>query len=180
MCQRKSDSNVYDLFLSVVDILIFVSSRLITDETKLLKVKKLEPDAVLPRRGTKRSAGFDLHSGEDVKLLAKKRAVVKTSIAMELPQNTYGKISSRSGLAFHSNVFCFNGILDQDFNSEILLLMLNESDNDFFIKKGDRIAQLIIQSYESNIEIKEVSELKKNQERNGKGFGSTGIRPLNK
>ena len=65
-------------------------------------------------------------------------------------------------------------------NNPYLLLMLNESDNDFFIKKGDRIAQLIIQSYESNIEIKEVSELKKNQERNGKGFGSTGIRPLNK
>ena len=138
------------------------------------------PDAFLPRRATKRSAGLDLHSSEDINLPAKKRVVVGTSIAVELPRNTYGKLNSRSGLAFNFGIHCFNGILDEDFNSEIKLLMSNDSDKDFFIKKGDRIAQMVIQPYEANIEIKEVAELKKNDGRNEKGLGSTGIRPLNK
>ena len=166
------------LFLRLFIFWIFASSHFISGEAKLLKVKKLKPDALLPRKSIKRSAGYDLHSGEDVNLMAKKKSVVNTGIALELPQNTYGKIMSRSGLAFHKGVVCFHGIIDEGYTSEIKLLMSNESDIDFLIKKGDRVAQIIVQSYEADVTIKEVKELEGNHERGEKGLGSSGIRPL--
>ena len=147
---------------------------------KLLKIKRLKPDAVLPCRANTHAAGYDLCSNEDITLPAKKRAIIGTSLAIELPSNTYGRIAGRSGLAFNFGVFCFNGILDSDYQSEVKLLMMNESNDDFSIRKGDRVAQIIVQPYENNIEIQEVSELRKKSERGKGGFGSSGIRPLKK
>ena len=145
---------------------------------KLVKVKKLKPDAILPCRATPNSAGLDICANEDVTLQARKRGIVGTSLAIELPPCTYGRIAGRSGLAFYSGIYCFCGIIDSDYQSEIKLCMTNESNVDFSIKKGDRVAQLIIQSYESKLEIKEVDELKRASVRGESGFGSTGIRPF--
>ena len=161
-------------------IFCFRLSYVTSDNVKLLKVKRLKPDAILPCKATKDSAGLDLCANEDVTLLAKKRTIVGTSLAVEMPSNTYGRIAGRSGLAFHYGIFCFNGILDPDYMSEIKLLMTNESNVDFPIKKGDRVAQLIVQSFEANIEVREVNELKKKSERGERGFGSSGMKPFKK
>lgn len=143
-----------------------------------IKFKKLHPDAIIPSRANPGDAGLDLYALEDVVLQPTVRGVsqarIPTGIAVEIPEGHYGKVSSRSGLAFNHGIFSFDGTIDSGYRGEIGVLLYNTTDRRFRIRKGDRVAQLLIIPcvIAEPIEVSQLSE----SMRGGKGFGSSGLR----
>jgi dUTP pyrophosphatase len=138
-----------------------------------MEVKKLSEFAIIPTRGSIFAAGFDLSSAYDTVVKAKSNAIVKTDLSIAIPVNTYARIAPRSGLAVKNFIDTGAGVVDYDYRGPIGIVLFNHSDNDFFIKRGDRVAQLILEKI-SMVDIIEVKELT-STERGGQGFGSTGI-----
>ena len=102
------------------------------------------------------------------------RALVPTGIALELPAGFEAQLRPRSGLALKHGVTLLNspGTIDADYRGEVMVLLVNLSQEPFTIRRGDRIAQLVVARVE-HVEIKLVEELKATERGQG-GFGSTG------
>ena len=135
--------------------------------------EKLYEDAVVPQRGTKKSAGYDLVAHESAVIGPRSRKLVKTGVTAVLEDNEYLAIVPRSGLALKKGVTVLNtpGTVDADYYpGEIGVILMNTSDDTFFVEPGDRIAQAILCEYKTM-----GVDLVKEEERNG-GFGSTGQR----
>jgi dUTP pyrophosphatase len=139
-----------------------------------LKIKKLNPEAQIPAYQTKEAAGFDLHSIEDVVLNPGERKLIGTGLAFEIEYGYEVQIRPRSGLAFKHGITVLNtpGTIDSDYRGEIKVLLINHSNEEFEIKKGDRIAQAVVAPV-IQAEIVEVEELSDTTRGEG-GFGSTG------
>jgi len=137
-----------------------------------LLVKRLNEHATLPARGSPLAAGYDLSSSEDVSIPKGTRGLVGTGIAFTVPHETYGRIAPRSGLAVKKGIQVGAGVIDRDYTGEVKVVLFNHGDEDFVIKKGDRIAQLVIEKIEMP-EVKLVDELLVTERGEG-GFGSTG------
>jgi len=139
-----------------------------------LKIKKLKQEARIPSYQTKEAAGFDLHSIEDVILKPGERKLIGTGLAFEIEYGYEVQIRPRSGLAFKHGITVLNtpGTIDSDYRGEIKVLLINHSNEEFEIKKGDRIAQAIVAPV-IQAEIVEVEELSDTTRGEG-GFGSTG------
>lgn len=132
------------------------------------KFVKLEEDAILPKRQTKGSAGYDLNALEEIDVPAGRTVIVRTGIGWEMNSvQIVGLIRPRSSLAYIYNLDTRAGVIDPDYKGEIKVLLRNEGDFDYTIHKGDRIAQLIILPFAT------LTEEPVEEERNG-GFGSTG------
>ena len=138
-----------------------------------LRVKKLNQNATLPTRGSGGAVGYDLYSTEELMVPPAHRALVGTGIAIVLPVGVYGRVAPRSGLAVKHGIQVGAGVIDPDYTGEIKVVLFNHGDKDFEVKKGDRIAQLILERCETP-EVEEVGEVK-DTERGSKGFGSTGV-----
>lgn len=120
-------------------------------------------------------AGIDLRSAEDATIFAGQRQLVRCGIRVALPKGTVGMVCPRSGLAAKSGITVLNapGILDEGYRGEVMVALYNsDRDRAFRIKKGDRIAQLVVTHY-ITCDIIEVDELDDTQRGEG-GFGSTG------
>ena len=130
----------------------------------------------LPNYTTSASAGMDLRANIDETIILRsfERVIVKTGIFMELPFGFEAQIRPRSGLAFKNGITILNspGTIDADYRGEIGVILINLSKEDFTISDGDRIAQMVITSYE-NAQWKEVDNLESSTRGKG-GFGSTG------
>ena len=138
-----------------------------------LGVKKLTYDAILPTRGSDGSVGYDLYSAVDIIVPSQAgNALVGTGIALSIPLDCYGRIAPRSGLAAKHCIQVGAGVIDPDYTGEIKVVLFNHGTEDFEIKKGDRIAQLILERCETPI-IKEIGLLDETL-RGSDGFGSTG------
>jgi len=138
-----------------------------------LKVKKLTFDAVVPTRGSDGAVGYDLYSSEDAIVPNQAgRALVGTGITVVLPPGVYGRVAPRSGLAVKHCINVGAGVIDPDYTGEIKVVLFNHGMNDFEIKKGDRIAQLVLERCETP-PIEEIS-IVEDTERGSSGFGSTG------
>lgn len=138
-----------------------------------LKVKKLTFDAVVPTRGSNGAVGYDLYSSEDAIVPNQAgRALVGTGITVVLPPGVYGRVAPRSGLAVKHCINVGAGVIDPDYTGEIKVVLFNHGMNDFEIKKGDRIAQLVLERCETP-PIEEIS-IVEDTERGSGGFGSTG------
>lgn len=138
-----------------------------------LKVVKLEKEARIPVRSNSTDAGADLFSTEDVMVYPGDRKTVGTGIAMEIPEGFYGRVAPRSGLAAKHGVDVLAGVVDSSYRGEIKVVLLNtDKHNTFRIEKGDRIAQLIIESH-FNLPFVECENLGDSKRGSG-GFGSTG------
>lgn len=111
----------------------------------LLYVKKCSPNAQLPVRVSDGSAGYDLFSVEEKTIPAHGKASVSTDLMLKIPSYHYGRIASRSGLAFHHNIHTAAGVIDCDYRGKVVVLLINLSNVDYLVKSGDRIAQLIIE-----------------------------------
>lgn len=137
-----------------------------------LRVKRLHPDAILPRRETPEAAGLDLFAVEDKTIRARRHDVVPTGIAVALPPNCVGLIWPRSGLAFRNGIDTLAGVVDSDYRGEVRVVLMNHADEDYAVKKGDRIAQLLVQKIErlATVETDHLPE----SHRSDKGFGSSG------
>src|SRR6056300_1714550 len=137
-----------------------------------LLVKKLNGSAYVPARGSPLAAGYDMCSSVDTTIKSGCRGLVDTGIAFTVPYGTYGRIAPRSGLAVKKGIQVGAGVIDRDYTGEVKVVLFNHGDEDFVIKKGDRIAQLIIEKIEMP-EVKLVDELLVTERGEG-GFGSTG------
>ena len=110
-----------------------------------LRVKKLAPDAIIPTRGSAGAVGYDLYSADDVVVPPTHRTLISTGIAIVLPVGVYGRVAPRSGLAVKSGIQVGAGVVDPDYTGEVKVVIFNHGHMDFQIKKGDRIAQLILE-----------------------------------
>lgn len=130
-----------------------------------------------PSYETSQSAGMDLRANLDEPIVLKpmQRAIVKTGLFMALPSGYEAQVRPRSGLAAKKGVTVLNspGTIDADYRGEIGVILINLSEEDFEVKDGERIAQLIIAKYEyiDWVEVKELNETS----RGAGGFGSTGV-----
>lgn len=136
-----------------------------------------------PSYETKNSAGMDLRANEDciIKSMSQSATIINTKIIgtgifISLPKGYEAQIRSRSGLAAKNGIIVLNspGTIDADYRGEVKIILSNISPNNFEIKKGDRIAQMIIAPYE-RISWKDVDSLDKTKRGSG-GLGSTGKR----
>jgi dUTP pyrophosphatase len=139
-----------------------------------IKVKKLSPQATLPRyahTGPQGDLAADLYSAEDTSLLPGETKAISTGVSVEFPNNYGGIVHDRSGIAL-KGVTTLAGVIDCGYRGEIKVVMANLSKSDFPIKPGDRIAQMrIVQRIEAEfIESSDVDETA----RGSGGFGSTG------
>lgn len=139
-----------------------------------IKIKKLHENAIIPSYQTSEAAGFDLHSIDELIIKAGERALVKTGFAIALPSGYELQVRPRSGLALKNGITVLNspGTVDSDYRGEIMVILINHSNEDFAIKQGDRIAQGVVQAV-LQARFEEVVELD-NTERGSGGFGSTG------
>lgn len=139
-----------------------------------VKVKILNPDAIIPKYQTEEAAGFDLHSVEEKIIKAGERDVIKTGLAVALPKGYELQVRPRSGLALKNGITVLNtpGTVDSDYRGELMVILLNTSKEDFVIKKGERIAQAVIKEI-LQADFAVVDELDSTERGTG-GFGSTG------
>ena len=138
-----------------------------------LYVKKLRNNATVPKRGSEDAAGYDIASAEDTVVPAKGKAVIKTGISIAIPEGCYGRIAPRSGLTVKKFIDVGAGVIDADYRGEIGVVLFNHSEEDFEVKPGDRIAQLILEKI-ATPQVKETADLSCT-ERGSNSFGSTGI-----
>lgn len=140
-----------------------------------LRVRRLDPAAVLPTRAYPGDAGLDLYAAEPVALEPGARASVGTGIAIEIPEGRAGLVLPRSGLALRHGVALVNapGLIDAGYRGEIRVLLLNtDRERTVALAPGDRIAQLVLVRIEAP-EVVEVQALPESVRGSG-GFGSSG------
>jgi len=138
-----------------------------------LKVKKLSENATLPVRSSPLAAGYDLASAEDTVVPAQGKALVKTDLSIKVPSGTYGRVAPRSGLAWKNFIDTGAGVIDEDYRGNVGVVLFNHAKEDFIVKKGDRIAQLVLERI-ATPPVEEVENLD-NTDRGAGGFGSTGV-----
>lgn len=141
-----------------------------------VEVVRLDPELPLPEYAKDGDAGVDLVAREDATLSAGGgRALVPTGIAVAIPRGYAGFIQPRSGLALSHGITCLNtpGLIDSGYRGELKVLLINtDPEHDFVIRRGERMAQLVIQAVE-HVNFVEVDELPDSQRGTG-GFGHTG------
>lgn len=141
-----------------------------------IKIKKLNKDAKIPTRGSKYAAGYDLYSCDEYEITPHSTVKVGTGLSFELPENTFGAIFARSGLATKKGLRPSNcvGVCDCDYRGEYIVAIHNDTNEMQTIDKHERIAQLVLMPYipMEFIESDELSETK----RGTGGFGSTGVK----
>ena len=106
-------------------------------------VKMLSGAAVLPKKNTANSAGYDLSSTVDAVVSENDKAIVPTCIAVAIPEGTYGRIAPRSGLAAKHHLAVGAGVIDAAYRANVRVVLFNHGNLDFHVSKGDRIAQLL-------------------------------------
>ena len=145
---------------------------------KDLKIKKLEnfKDLPLPKYETAGSAGLDLMAAidEDLIIAPGEVKLIKTGLAIALEKGFEAQVRPRSGLALKNGITVLNspGTVDSDYRGEVCAILINHSKVDFIVKRGMRIAQMVIARHEQAI-IEEVADLDETK-RGAGGFGSTG------
>jgi dUTP pyrophosphatase len=140
-----------------------------------LRVRRVDPRAVLPTRAYPGDAGLDLYALDDAELGPGERASVRTGIAVQIPEGHAGLVLPRSGLARRHGISLVNapGLIDAGYRGEVEVLLLNtDRSTPFSIAAGDRIAQLVIVGVHAP-QVLEVQELALSERGSG-GFGSSG------
>lgn len=140
-----------------------------------IEIKRLDKDLPLPKYETKHSAGMDLYAREDITIPRGEVGLVLTGISIALPLGYEAQIRPRSGLALKHGLTILNspGTIDADYRGEIGVIVANLGKEEFQVKRGMRIAQMVINKYEQAVWV-EVEELSSTSRGSG-GFGSTGM-----
>ena len=141
-----------------------------------INIKKLKENAIIPTRGSEYAAGMDLYACIDAPVVIMPHRTVKigTGLAMELPENTFGGVVARSGLATKNGIRVCQGlaIIDSDYRGEWFVPLHNDTEIPYTLNPFERIAQLVVMPY-IPVDFTEVDELS-DTERGDGGFGSTG------
>ncbi len=144
----------------------------------IIKVKKIDKKVELPSYLYDSDVGFDLRANESIKLFPGEQKEIKTGIIIEIPDGCVGLIRDRAGIVTKMGVHTAAGTFDPGFRGEVSIFLINLSEETRYIEQGMRIAQMIIIPVikPKIIEVKELSDT----QRGNKGFGSTGIKELEK
>jgi len=136
-----------------------------------LAIKKLDPQATLPTRAHEGDAGLDMYSLEDIVLAPGQGTVAKTGVALVIPEGHVGIIHDRSSLG-KAGIKTLGGVIDAGYRGDVGIIMRNLTNAEIKLKKGERIAQLIIYpiATPSPVEVEELDD----SDRGAAGFGSTG------
>lgn len=147
------------------------------DPPKLsVKILKLDENAALPVKANESDAGYDLFSTQNMVIQSMTRSAISTSLAIILPEGYYGRIAPRSGLAVNRGIDVLAGVIDSGYRGEIKVVLMNLGTENFYVRKGDKIAQIILEKCYS-IKFREVTkeEFSSQKSERGKGgFGSSG------
>jgi len=141
----------------------------------IIKLKKLDKTLAIPIQAHDGDAGYDLISSIEASILPGERLLVPTGIALQIPSGYAGFVQPRSGLAIKHGISLVNtpGLIDSSYRGEIKVILINlDKNKTFSIKRGDKIAQLVIQKV-AECHFEEVDELSVTERGSG-GFGSTG------
>jgi len=174
--QMNPDYLLYPLvppfILFLIHVILFVYS-IYKESACSMKVKLVHKKAKLPKRETSGSCGYDLSSCEAVTIPKRGLAVVNTGLIVIIPNGHYGRIAPRSGLTVKHSLDVGAGVIDISFRGEVKVVLFNHSDQDYCVKEGDRIAQLLLEkiSMEMVFEVYHIDQT----ERGSNGFGSTGV-----
>lgn len=141
-----------------------------------LNIQRLDNDVELPRYAYPGDAGLDLRSNADLVIEPFERRLIPTGLAIAIPEGYAGFVQPRSGLALRQGLSFPNtpGLIDSHYRGELKVVAINlDSHNPIRIKRGDRIAQLVIQEVPvvNLVEVKELDET----DRGSSGFGSSGV-----
>ena len=132
----------------------------------------------LPEYATALAAGMDVRAdnAEPIVLHPLERALVPTGLYLEIPAGYEIQVRPRSGLAIRKGITVLNspGTVDADYRGELRVILVNLSNEDFTIERGERIAQIVLAAH-ARIEWEEVAELEASERGTG-GFGSTGVK----
>ncbi len=141
-----------------------------------LKIKRLSESAVIPQYAHPGDAGLDLVSIEMQMIAPGKSQLIRTGIALELPDGTEAQIRPRSGLALKHQVTVLNtpGTIDAGYRGEICVILINHGTQPFQVEPGMRIAQMVIASF-IRVQVETVEMLQYDTSRADGGFGSTGF-----
>jgi dUTP pyrophosphatase len=148
----------------------------VSDRKTELKIFRLAKDLPLPSYAHPGDAGLDLYSNEDVVLRPFERKLVGTGIRIEIPRGYAGFVQPKSGRAAKEGLSIVNtpGLIDSGYRGEVGVILINlDPQKEIVIKRGEKIAQLVIQKVEE-VEVIEVDNLTETSRGEG-GFGSTGI-----
>lgn len=136
-------------------------------------IKKLQPDAILPKYALPGDAAMDIYSYETRTFLPGERGAVATGIAFALPKDHVGLVWDKSGPPLKTGMHTLAGVVDEGYRGELKIVVINHGNQPVTIEKGQKIAQFLIQPI-TRPEIKEVLELDQTARGTG-GFGSTGL-----
>ena len=141
-------------------------------ELSVLSFKRLDPGATLPTRGSSQAAGLDIYSIEEVSIEPKQRALVRSGLAVAIPEGYYGRVAPRSGLATKGGLDVLAGVIDSDYRGELCCLLYNTGDETIHLPAQSKVCQLIIEKIITPTAAwaDEISDT----DRGGGGFGSTG------
>ena len=141
-----------------------------------VRIKKLSEKAKIPQYGSLSAAGSDLYAVTDgsVEIRSGETKLIKTGLAIEIPEGYAGLIYARSGLASKKGLAPANkvGVVDADYRGEVMVALHNHSSETQMVEEGERIAQLVITPF-LRAEFEE-SDILGDTERGSGGFGSTG------
>ena len=137
----------------------------------IIQVRKIKPYAKMPSKGSEGAAGRDPYANENSIVPPRGRRLIGTGISLGLSEGTYGRIALRSGPAVYNGHTTEAGVIDANYTGEIKVLLMNTSNDEYKVQKGNRIAQIITECIHES-ECEEKLELSPS-ERADKGFGSS-------
>ena len=141
----------------------------------MLKIKKVNENAIPPKRSKQGDSGLDLFSCENCIIKPGERRLISTGFQMSVPEGYEIQIRTRSGLAIKNGIVVGNspGTCDSNFRGEVKVILFNLGNSDFLVTIGSRVAQMVVaqvELWEPEI-VEELSET----DRGSSGFGSTGV-----
>lgn len=137
-----------------------------------LKVQKLDDMAIVPTKANRSDAGYDLYALDGAIVEKHCHKLIKTGIAMAIPEGYVGLIWPRSGMAYKHGIDVFAGVIDSSYRGDIGVILYNSQYNDYKLQKGDRIAQIVFQKVK-DFDLQLVNNLDDTNRGSG-GFGSSG------
>ena len=136
--------------------------------------QKLNPSAKLPAYAYEGDAGMDLFSCEDLEIAPHSKALISTGLRVAVPKGHGGFVWDKSGIAVKNHIKTMAGVIDSNYRGELKVALANLGNEHYKIKKGEKIAQLIIKPV-VNPEVIETEELPEDETRGERGFCSSGL-----
>jgi dUTP pyrophosphatase len=138
----------------------------------LMRFAKTHPDAFLPQKNHKDDAGWDVFSVEDRLIQSNSKEIINVGLRLAFLEPGYWiRVASRSGLSFKNGILAHPGVIDTGYRGDLGVLLYNHSDTPYQVKKGDRVAQIVVHF---NVDLDVEWGIIEDTERGDKGFGSSG------